>query len=121
MNKKDKEANPNIYTKTKLLNFPTKVNNNNNSKKSKTLECNCWVCKILDSVTTEDTLRYEPYNIVSKTGDSIFYDPLLSNIFNNNDEVKDEIYVSEEKIQYFVQNELLAKLYNGVNFNKNEY
>jgi hypothetical protein len=124
MRKKEKEGDLNIYSTKKLLNFP----NNNNSKKSKTFECNCWVCKILDSVATEaDTLRYEGYSIVSETGDSIFYNPLLllNNIFNNNnnDKVKGEIYVSEEKIHHVVQEEdgLLAERYNGVNFNKIEY
>jgi hypothetical protein len=81
MTKKEKEVNPNIYTQKKLLSFPTKVNNNNNSKKTKHFECNRWVCKILDSsVTTANekttssttTQQYEPYNIVSDTGDSIF-------------------------------------------------
>ena len=54
------------------------------------IECNCWVCKILDSsvtktgdeiLTTTAGQYYEPYNIVSDTGDSIFYDPLISSIF----------------------------------------
>ena len=122
MTKKEKECELNIYSLEKLLSFPTKVNNNsNNKKKTKHLECNCWVCKILDSVSEEDTLRYEDYNIVSATGDSIFYDPLLCNIFNNNDEIKGEIQVSEEKIQNLAQDELLAKDYNGVNFNRYEF
>jgi hypothetical protein len=115
MRKKEKEAIPNIYTKKKLLSFPIKViNNNNNKKKTKPLvECNCWVCKILDSsttsannnetdtTTTTATKRYEPYNIVSESGDSIFYNPsLLSNI--NNDEFKGQIYVSETAIEEVV-------------------
>jgi hypothetical protein len=104
------------------------------NKKSKILECNCWVCKILDSsstsvtnneidtITTSATKRYEPYNIVSETGDSIFYDPLVSNL---NDEVlnRQQIYIAEDKIIEIVQQDedKLTKHFNGVNFNKIEY
>lgn len=100
------------------------------NKKTKQLECNCWVCKILDSVTTDDktsTAQYEPYNIVSETGDSIFYDPLISSIFNNEEEEdkskrEGQIYIAVDRILDFVQqDELLAKHINGVNLNKNEY
>ena len=46
-------------------------------KNKKNIECNCWVCKILNSVTNETTTttEYEGYNIVSETGDSIFFRP----------------------------------------------
>jgi hypothetical protein len=123
------EGELNIYTKKKLLSFPTKVNNNNNKKKTKHLECNCWVCKILDSsstvtnVTATSTKRYEPYNLVSETGDSIFYDPLLSNL--NDDDIlnRQQIYIAEDKIREIVQQDKnkLTKYFNGVNFNKIEY
>jgi hypothetical protein len=128
------EDEQNNYTSEKLLSFSSKVNNNNNNnKKTKTLSCNCWVCKILDSTTETkeagaDTLRFEPYNIVSETGDSIFYDPLISSsIFNNEDQLVEEvrqqqIYVAEDRILDFVQqDELLAKHFSGVNFKQNEY
>jgi hypothetical protein len=101
--------------------------------KSKILECNCWVCKILDSTTTSvtnneiDTIttatkRYEPYNIVSDTGDSIFYDPLLFNIFDNEkNKLVGEIYIAEDNIRDIIQQDKLTKHFNGVNFNKIEY
>jgi hypothetical protein len=120
MTKKEKEGEINIYTIKKLLSFSSKVNNN---KKTKSLSCNCWVCEILNSVkeTEADTLRYEDYNIVSETGDSIFYDPLISNsVFNNEDEEEKlkegQIYIAEDRILDFVQDKLLAKQTNGVNF-----
>ena len=76
----------------------------------------------MDSVTEADTLRYEGYNIVSETGDSIFYDPLVSNL---NDEVlnRQQIYIAEDKIREIVQQDedKLTKHFNGVNFNKIEY
>jgi hypothetical protein len=126
------------YTSEKLLSFPTKVNNNNNNnnnKKTKHLvECNCWVCKILDSSSTSvtnneidtTTKRYEPYNIVSETGDSIFYDPFLSNIFNDNDDkLAGEIYVSEgaveEVVNRIIDHHHQERLGPSVNNNKNEY
>ena len=80
-------------------------------KKTNKIECNCWVCKILDSsisatnneTDTTTTKRYEPYNIISETGDSIFYDPFLSNIFNDNDDkLAGEIYVSKTAIEEVV-------------------
>jgi hypothetical protein len=100
------------------------------NKKSKILECNCWVCKILDSstaVTTATTTtiaaQYEPYNIVSDTGDSIFYDPLLFPNLNENEVTDDQIYIAEDKIREIVQQDedKLTKHFNGVNFNKIEY
>lgn len=95
-------------------------------QQNKIIECKCWVCKILNSSslvidkTTAVTKRYETYNIVSETSDSIFYDPsLLSN--TNNDDFKGEIYVSVDRIRDIVQDELAKQHLNGVNFNKNEY
>ena len=124
---KHEEGELDIYTKENLLSFPTKVNinNNHNNNKKKTkqhLECNCWVCKILDSssssvidkTTTAVTKRYEAYNLVSETGDSIFYDPLISSIFNNQEgEDKPrvgQIYIAEDRILDFVQDELAKKI-----------
>jgi hypothetical protein len=113
----------NLHRSKKLLSFSSKVNNsnNNNENKTKTPRCNCWVCEILDSVTEADTLRYEGYNIVSETGNSIFYDPLVSNL---NDEVlnRQQIYIAEDKIREIVQQDedKLTKHFNGVNFNKIE-
>ena len=99
-------------------------------QREKIVECNCWVCNVLDSsssvgtgATAEaDTLQYEGYNIVSETGDSIFYDPFLSNIFDNENKLAGEIYIAEDKIRNIIQQDELAKKhYNGrVNFNKNE-
>jgi hypothetical protein len=126
MTKKEKEATPNIYTQKKLLSFPTNVNNNNNSKKTKHLECSCWVCKILDSssVTNDKpstTMRYEPYNIVSETGYSIFYDPLLFNIFNDNDDkIAGEIYVSEIAIEEVVNRIIIDQKRVGSSINNNQ-
>jgi hypothetical protein len=145
MTKKEKEGESNIYSLEKLLSFPIKGNNNNNNnnkKKTKHLvACNCWVCQILDSSTTTSvtktvdddktdktdtttttaTKRYEPYNIVSEIGDSIFYDPLVSNL---NDKVlnRQQIYIAEDKIIQTVQQDedKLTKHFNGVNFNKIE-
>jgi hypothetical protein len=124
------EDNNNLSTSKKLLRFSPKVinNNNNSKKKTKHLECNCWVCKILDSLSEADTLKYEAYNIVSETGDSIFYDPLISSsIFHNDDQLVEEagqqIYIAEDIIRDIVQQDenKLTKHFNGVNFNKNEY
>ena len=110
MRKKEKEGDPNIYSTKKLLSFPTKFNNNN--KKIKHLECNCWVCKILDSKTdielsrlvatiqkSADTLQYESYNIISETGDSI-YAPQYEE-FTTFDDIG-QVFVSEKAIEEIV-------------------
>jgi hypothetical protein len=105
--KKEREGESNIYSLEKLLSFPSKVNNNNrnNRKKSEILECSCWVCKILGSVTeTEaDTLRYEDYNIVSETGDSIYspqYEKLTELL--DDDIEKGQVFVSKTAIKEIV-------------------
>jgi hypothetical protein len=114
----------------KFTNFPKESNKPKQQKKI--AECNCWVCKILDSSSSTSssvtdkitaTKRYEAYNIVSETGDSIFYDPLLFSIFDNENKLAGEIYIAEDgKIRDIVQQDELVKFYNGgVKFNKNEY
>jgi hypothetical protein len=96
MTKKEKEGISNIYTKKKLLSFPTKVNNNNNKIKI-------------------PTKNYELYNIVSENGDSI-YSPQYEEVIKLDG---GQMYIAEDKIREIVKDEL-AKYFNGVNFNKNE-
>jgi hypothetical protein len=110
----------------KFSNFLKESSKEAKQQQNKIIECKCCVCKILNSSslvidkTTAVTKRYEAYNIVSETSDSIFYDPsLLSN--TNNDDFKGEIYVSVDRIRDIVQDELAKQHLNGVNFNKNEY
>lgn len=100
-------------------------------KNDKRIECNCWVCKILDSssssvvVTNERTTtktaagKYEAYNIVSETGDSIFYDPLFlnSNIIDQEIQNRGRMYIAEDNVLNFVQHEL-TKHFNGGNLQK---
>jgi hypothetical protein len=115
MTKKEKEGESNIYSLENLLSFPIKVNNNNNnnnSKKSKTLRCNCWVCNILDSsteaaaeVATTTGHYYEPYNIVSENGDSIYspeYEEITTLLDDDYHEQRGQVFISETAIEEVV-------------------
>jgi hypothetical protein len=134
---KDDDDDSNFSTQSKYKKFTdflkeSKETKQRQNNRSKILVCSCWVCKILDSstsvtndetdTTTTATKRYEPYNIVSETGDSIFYDPLVSNL--NDEEVlnRQQIYIAEDKIREIVQQDedKLTKHFNGVNFNRIE-
>jgi hypothetical protein len=137
-NKKNDDFNFSTQSNYKKFTDFLKESRLKQQKKTKTPRCNCWFCQILDSsttsitnndetdITTSATKRYEPYNIVSETGNSIFYDPLiLSSIFNNEEGVdrprEGQIYIADDRFLDFVQDELAKKHFTGVNFYKDEF
>ena len=85
------------------------------NKKTRYLGCNCWVCKFLNSISiSEDAAKYEAYNILSGTGDSVFspmheryceYDEDYRSIIRNGG----KIFLSADLVESFFQQQKFKK------------
>ena len=72
--------------------------------------------KFPKKITNKNRKKYELFNAVSETGDSI-YSPQYEEVIKLDGGL---MYVAEDKIREIVKDEL-TKHFNGMNFNKNEY
>ena len=70
--------------------------------------CSCYLCKILDYVTT--MTKYEDYNIVAEDGDSI-YSPEFENRQGR------QLYINEDMLTDFVNKIIDQRV--GASLNKN--
>ena len=71
--------------------------------------------KFPKKITNRTTKKYESFNAVPETGDSI-YSPQYEGAIKLDG---GQMYVAEDKIREIVKDEL-TKYFNGVNLNKNE-